>query len=86
LNGLVLSGWRTTMIDPSRIASECLDDAEKWAEAFKQIVLDRGLIIDEDLMIGWFANAIEVAHDHRVARTKAMERLAQEWEHNAGEE
>ncbi len=34
-------------------------DASKWAEAFQQLIVDPGKEIDEGLMIGWFANAIE---------------------------
>lgn len=38
-------------------------DARQWAEAFQRIVLDKGVLIDVDLMIGWFANAIERGRD-----------------------
>ena len=41
------------------------DDARKWAEAFQQIVVSHGVEIDEALMIGWFANAIENSSDIR---------------------
>lgn len=42
----------------------CGHDAYKWAEAFQQIVVDKGVKIDESLMIGWFANPIMNMHDH----------------------
>lgn len=35
------------------------DDAGRWASAFMRIVVKPGVAIDEGLMIGWFANAIE---------------------------
>lgn len=41
------------------------DDAVKWAAAFQQIIINGGVPIDEALMVGWFANAIETAHDRR---------------------
>lgn len=41
------------------------DDATKWAAAFRELVIDGGVTVDEELMIGWFANAIETAHDKR---------------------
>lgn len=46
------------------------DDAAKWAEAFQQIVVRRGVKIDEGLMIGWFANAIEHSSDVRHRRSQ----------------
>ncbi|WP_170759917.1 hypothetical protein [Ruegeria lacuscaerulensis] len=42
------------------------DSGAKWAQAFTEQVLNRGIPVDEDLMLGWFCNAIEIAHDHRV--------------------
>jgi hypothetical protein len=43
-------------------------DAQVWARAFMQVV-NAGATIDEGLMIGWFANAIETAkgNDQRLA-------------------
>ena len=38
-------------------------DANKWADAFMEIVVDGGLEIDQHLMMGWFANAIVHAED-----------------------
>jgi len=35
---------------------ECDTDAMKWAEAFCQLNPD--VNVDEDVMLGWFANAI----------------------------
>lgn len=46
----------------------CRDDASKWAEAFCQIKQRQGWSaddIDEGLMVGWFANAIEHSSDVR---------------------
>jgi hypothetical protein len=48
------------------------DDASKWAEAFCQIKASARWSaddIDRDLMIAWFANAIE--HSHDVRRNRA---------------
>ncbi len=39
------------------------DDAAKWAEAFCNTFPG---VMDEGTMLGWFANAIEIAHDKRV--------------------
>lgn len=41
------------------------DDAQQWAKAFMEIVINGGVEVDEALMSGWFANAIETAHDKR---------------------
>ena len=49
-----------------KLGSVCQDDAAKWAAAFCQIRAKHGFPIDESNMIGWFANAIEIAHDHRL--------------------
>lgn len=40
-------------------------DAQRWAQAFMEIVVDRNIEIDEGLMIAWFANAIESSYDYR---------------------
>ena len=37
------------------------DDAMVWAETFCEVVGRGGVLIDEGLMVGWFANAIETA-------------------------
>lgn len=44
-------------------------DAAVWAKTFMQIVQGSGLVVDEDLMIGWFANAIMRGWDDAVAHT-----------------
>jgi hypothetical protein len=47
----------------------CGDDAAAWAAEFCKTAKKLGYgDIDEGWMIGWFANAIETAHDKRVAR------------------
>ncbi len=38
-------------------------DAAKWAQEFCKIARDHGQKIDEEIMIGWFANAIMAGHD-----------------------
>lgn len=42
------------------------DDAAKWADAFHQTFPE--CEIDEGIMIGWFANAIEHSYDIRTGR------------------
>lgn len=47
--------------------------ARRWAEAFSQIKARQGWSVDDidtDLMIGWFANAIEVACAIRLAASR----------------
>ena len=39
-------------------------DAMKWAEGFQAIVIDGGITIDKELMLGWFANAIMAGFDY----------------------
>ena len=51
------------MTGPELLAA-CRDDARKWADAFCEIISD-GRAIDEEMMIGWFANAIEHSYDIR---------------------
>jgi len=38
-------------------------DALAWAEEFMKVVEDGNLQIDEDMMHGWFANAIMAGYD-----------------------
>lgn len=55
------------------------DDAYKWAEAFCQIKAKMGWApddIDEGLMVGWFANAIENSTQVRQQRAEAAMRGA----------
>lgn len=56
----------TAMSGPQMLAA-CRDDASKWADAFMQHVAKHGTP-DRDMMIGWFANAIEHSHDVRTGR------------------
>jgi hypothetical protein len=54
------------------LMQECGDSARKWAAAFMQHIKMRKFLpceIDEGLMIGWFANAIETACDVRTRET-----------------
>jgi len=46
--------------------NELNDDASKWADAFLQHYPDCG--IEWDLLMGWFANAIEHSNDYRAGR------------------
>ncbi len=48
------------------IIKECGDDASKWAKRFRETAIKLGYSdMDEGWLIGWFANAIEAAHDKR---------------------
>lgn len=58
------------------ILRTCGDDASKWAASFCAIARALGHNLDEGWMIGWFANAIETAHDKR--SSFARDRLAAE--------
>ncbi len=51
------------MSDPQMLAY-CGDDARKWARAFVYF----NSSVDEEMMVTWFANAIETADDHRAKR------------------
>jgi hypothetical protein len=44
-------------LDTSALGS----DAQKWAKAFLDTIVDKSIEIDEGLMISWFANSIETA-------------------------
>ncbi len=47
---------------------DCKDRADLWAEFFiRTLKKNKWNIddIDESLMLGWFANAIELSHDYR---------------------
>lgn len=56
------------MNGPEMLAA-CSDDARKWATAFCQHVAKyKPEKIDEEWMIGWFANAIEHSYDVRTGR------------------
>jgi hypothetical protein len=59
------------MSGPEMLAA-CRDDASKWAAAFCEIAKTKGLDIDEDWMIGWFANAIENSYDVRTGSSPVV--------------
>jgi hypothetical protein len=51
---LITRNWKVT-----RLLRVCRNDAMKWAEAFCQTWRKLGRPeVDEDWMVGWFANAI----------------------------
>ena len=47
-----------TQLSGPDLIHECGQNAAKWAAAFQQIVVDAGRTVDEEVMMGWFANAI----------------------------
>lgn len=51
------------MIDPLDLVKEQNTDAQKWAKAFMDTKEKNNFVIDEALMIGWFANAIMTMND-----------------------
>jgi len=52
-----------TKLNGVDLVHECGDQATKWAKAFCQ--LNPKVNVDEDILMGWFANAIEHSHDIR---------------------
>ena len=51
------------------IHAYCGDDGHKWAEQFCATAKRLGLgDLDQEWVFGWFANAIETAHDKRTGR------------------
>ena len=51
-----------TKFDGAELNEFCGDNAERWTQAFLQLCADPA---DEETVFGWFANAIETAHDKR---------------------
>lgn len=50
--------------DIQELVEEQNTDAREWAKAFCQTLKDNpGLVLDEGLMIGWFANPIMCMYD-----------------------
>lgn len=53
-------------LDPDELIKKQSTDAYRWAQSFMSMI-SKGYFtkeeIDEGLMIGWFANAIEIAKD-----------------------
>lgn len=47
-----------TEIEACYLGGACGNDAMKWAIAFVQHMKKSDFVIDEDLIIGWFANAM----------------------------
>jgi hypothetical protein len=43
-------------------------DARDWAKAFCKIAVGKGLQIDEDWMISWFASALMRGYDEAMSR------------------
>jgi len=50
----------------SKLGSLCQDSGQKWGKAFCQMQKKHGFPVNEYIMAGWFANAIEIAHNHRM--------------------
>lgn len=57
-----------TLLDGPAFLEALGDDAMKWATAFCQTMHKQKWEIDESLMVGWFANAIEHSSDVRHRR------------------
>ena len=57
--------------DPSELLKDQCVDAQQWAKAFMYTMgRDKALLVDEELMISWFAAAIENAKDWQYNRMK----------------
>lgn len=56
---------RYAEMDGPQLLEACGNSAMNWATAFQEIVIEGNVPIDVDLMIGWFANAIERSNDKR---------------------
>lgn len=68
-----------TIIEDCKLAGLCGTDGFKWAEAFQQIVVDKGLVIDQSLMIGWFCNAIEQMRPETLTEEDSLHIAARVW-------
>ncbi len=55
-----------TKFEGADLLHELNDDATKWAAAFCQLNPD--VKVDEHVLMGWFANAIEHSTDFRTGR------------------
>lgn len=54
-----------TKLKEHELYDACGTDAAKWAAAFRQIAVKLGYSdMDEDWLIGWFANPMMAMHDH----------------------
>lgn len=49
-------------------------DAKVWAQEFMKTITEKKLVVDEDLMLAWFANAIMAGHDHAYRKKSKFER------------
>ena len=65
------------MSDPKDLLAYLGTDSGKWAAEFCKSARDKGLRYDEDLMRGWFAQAIMAG---RIEEAKMNARLKQESE------
>lgn len=68
-----------TKIEECKLAGVCGMDALKWAEAFQQIIVDKGVKIDQTLMIGWFANSMQQALPPTLTEEEALHIAACVW-------
>lgn len=62
-----------TKLEGADLIHELNDDARKWAAAFCQYFPNAN--IDEEIMVAWFANAIERAWDFRTGHIHNAEHL-----------
>ena len=53
-----------TAMNGPELLTACGDEGIKWAEAFCQC--NPEVNVDEHVLFGWFANAIEHSHDKRM--------------------
>ena len=56
-------------------------DAQAWAKFFMQTMeTNPNLVIDEELMITWFANAMMSMHDHLILKGNPINGECEYWE------
>ena len=67
-----------TKFEGADLLHELNDDANKWATAFCQHNPD--LAVDQHVLMGWFANAIERSWDYRTGAIHNGEHMAYELE------
>jgi len=68
-----------TEIESSKMAGVLGTDAMEWAKAFVQFKAKHDFVIDEDLMVGWFANAMEQSSPATLTDEEALHISARIW-------
>jgi hypothetical protein len=72
----ILAG-ETLRVIPSQVPHSF--DGVVWAQEFMRIIVNRGKVIDEDLMVAWFANALERGFDEGKKKVAADDIFGSRW-------